>query len=54
MSTLTPDDTDGLGLDPFSFSELLNFASTTIWPVAKPLVTAAASSILNRAKDYLM
>jgi hypothetical protein len=54
LSTLTPDDLNGLGIDPFSFGELLNFATTTVWPVAKPYLAKVAKDILHRAKDYLM
>jgi len=36
------------------FTEMLNYSTNYVWPVAKPFVAPIAESILNRSKNYLM
>lgn len=37
-----------------SFGDLVNFATNTLWPVAKNFISPIASSVLQRAANYLM
>lgn len=54
VATLAPDQLKGLTFVLPSFVDLINFATSYVWPLASEAVSSVAHSILNRARDYLM
>lgn len=54
VATLAPDQLKTLTFSLPSFVDLINFATSFVWPIASEAVSAVAGTILNRARDFLM
>lgn len=54
LATLAPDQMKTLSFTLPSFVDLINFATSFVWPLASEAVSVVSSSILKRARDYLM
>jgi len=54
LNIVPPDTEEQFQLSIPSFTDLMNYAKTYVWPIAKTMVGTLGGPVLNRLANYLM